>query len=42
MNELVNLLMGADVIETMVRVIIFLAIAEFIGGLFALIGHMKG
>lgn len=42
MNELVNLLMGEDVLETMVRVIIFLAIAEFIGGIFALIGHMKG
>lgn len=42
MNDLVNLLIGQDVIETMVRVIIFLAIAEFIGGIFALIGHMKG
>lgn len=42
MNDLVNLLIGSDVIETLVRCIIFLAIAEFIGGIFALIGHMKG
>lgn len=42
MNELVNLLMGQDVIETVVRIVIFLAIAEFIGGIFALIGHIKG
>ena len=42
MNELINLLIGEDVIETLVRIIIFLAIAEFIGGIFALIGHIKG
>lgn len=42
MNELVALLTGESVIDTLVRIIIFLAIAEFIGGIFALIGHIKG
>lgn len=42
MNELISLLTGESVIDTLVRIIIFLAIAEFIGGIFALIGHIKG
>ena len=42
MNELVNMLMGATIEETLVRVIIFLAIVEFIGGLFGIIGRLKG
>lgn len=42
MNELIALLTGESVIDTLVRIIIFLAIAEFIGALFSLIGHIKG
>ena len=42
MNELVNLLMGSTVEETIVRVCIFLAIGEFISGIFGIIGKMKG
>lgn len=42
MNELVNLLIGSSVEETAIRIVVFLAIAEFIGALFGLIGKMKG
>lgn len=42
MNELVNLLLADTIEETLVRIIIFFGIVEFIGGIFALIGHIKG
>lgn len=42
MNDLVNLLLADTLEETMVRIVIFLAIGEFIGGIFQLIGRMKG
>lgn len=42
MNDLVNLLLGETLEETIVRIVIFLAIGEFISGIFTLIGKMKG
>lgn len=42
MNELANLLLGSSLEETICRVCVFLAIAEFIGAIFKLIGNMKG
>lgn len=42
MDELVNLIVGASLEETIARVVVFLAIAEFIGGIFSLIGKIKG
>lgn len=41
MNELVNLLLGNSLEETIVRVCIFLAIGEFIGAIFGTIGNMR-
>lgn len=42
MNELTSMLLGDTLEETIIRVVVFLAIAEFIGAIFNLIGHMKG
>lgn len=42
MDELVNLLLGSTLEETIVSVCVFLAVAEFIGAIFKLIGNMKG
>lgn len=42
MNELVNLLMGSSFDETCVRIVVILAIFEFIGAIFGTIGRMKG
>ena len=42
MNELVTLLTGETIEETLIRIIIFIGIVEFIGGMFALIGKIKG
>lgn len=41
MNELVNMLLGSSLEETIVRVCIFLAIGEFIGAIFGTIGNMR-
>lgn len=42
MQDLVNLLTGESLEETIVRIVIFLAIGEFIAAIFQLIGKMKG
>lgn len=42
MNDLVSMLQGETLEETVVRVVVFLAIGEFIGAIFSLIGKMKG
>lgn len=41
MDQLVNLLIGSSLEETIVRVCIFLAIGEFIGAIFGTIGNMR-
>ena len=44
MDNLITFIIGnsSSFQETIVRIIVFLIIVEFIGGLFALIGKMKG
>lgn len=42
MNELVNLVIGQSFDETCVRIVILLAIFQFIGAIFGTIGRMKG
>lgn len=42
MNELVNLITGSSFEETCARIVILLAVFEFIGSIFGTIGRMKG
>lgn len=42
MEELVTLLVGESLEETIIRVVVFLAVIEFIGGIFHIVGNMKG
>ena len=40
MNDLVNMIIGSSFDETCVRIVIILAIFEFIGAIFGTIGRM--
>ena len=41
MNDLLYILLGSTLEETICRVVIFLAIGEFIGAIFGTIGNMR-
>lgn len=42
MDQLISILLGNNLEETLCRIVVFLAIGEFIGAIFKLIGNMKG